>query len=398
MNDLTPKQVEVLAYLRAFFAQEDRLPTTRELADHFGFYQSAAMSHLTALVKKGHIECRATASSTRGYYRFTRSAIELAPSEWIAVDLDGTLAVYDEWRGITHIGPPIPAMVARVKAWLAEGRDVRIFTARVGPPHLHVPEELAQITCAIQDWCLEHIGAALPVTSIKDRHMIELWDDRARRVETNTGAEYSVLQSRYATDIQLLNDRCTEHALMHIEASKRDVQANQQLRVENEALRRVLRDIILHDGPGFPTGTCAKIAQTALEATPRPDMGEVSDGYHTFNELYDHRCTLFLGLMMAYPELSWASTQHHDGSTWEGGFIAGIQTPAGAVTYHLPSSMWGLAVITNAKVLERAPEWDGHTSADVITRLKAWMTSRVPPLRRGAVITFPKTTVTGSMP
>src|SRR5690349_18780615 len=53
-----------------------------------------------------------------------------AMSGWIGVDLDGTLAEYHGWKGVEHIGPPIPEMVARVKQWLAEGRDVRIFTAR----------------------------------------------------------------------------------------------------------------------------------------------------------------------------------------------------------------------------------------------------------------------------
>jgi len=51
-------------------------------------------------------------------------------SGWIGVDFDCTLAEYHGWNG-GELGPPIPAMVERVKAWLAEGREVRIFTARV---------------------------------------------------------------------------------------------------------------------------------------------------------------------------------------------------------------------------------------------------------------------------
>ena len=106
---------------------------------------------------------------------------------WIGVDLDGTLAVYDEWIDALHIGAPIPAMVERVKAWLVEGCDVRIFTARVGgqgePPH----PELETIRRTIEKWCLTHIGQSLPVTNAKDLHMVELWDDRAIQVVTNTG-------------------------------------------------------------------------------------------------------------------------------------------------------------------------------------------------------------------
>ena len=50
---------------------------------------------------------------------------------WIGVDLDGTLAEYAGWVSEEHIGHPVPMMLERVKAWLAEGKDVRIFTARV---------------------------------------------------------------------------------------------------------------------------------------------------------------------------------------------------------------------------------------------------------------------------
>jgi hypothetical protein len=115
---------------------------------------------------------------------------------WVGVDLDGTLAFYDEWRGPEHIGAPIPAMLARVKAWLADGRDVRIFTARVdggeaalalGNPAGQHYRDVAKVRAVIEAWCLQHIGVVLPVTNRKDYGMVELWDDRAVQVETNTG-------------------------------------------------------------------------------------------------------------------------------------------------------------------------------------------------------------------
>jgi hypothetical protein len=102
-------------------------------------------------------------------------------SGWIGVDLDGTLAVYDGWRDVGHIGPPVPAMLARVKAWLAEGREVRVVTARVGGWDSDAARS------AIEEWCVEHVGEKLVVTCAKDFGMIELWDDRAVQVETNTG-------------------------------------------------------------------------------------------------------------------------------------------------------------------------------------------------------------------
>ena len=55
---------------------------------------------------------------------------------WIGVDLDGTLAHYDEFRGDDYVGEPIEPMVERVKQWLDEGKDVRIFTARKPHPSI----------------------------------------------------------------------------------------------------------------------------------------------------------------------------------------------------------------------------------------------------------------------
>ena len=107
---------------------------------------------------------------------------------WIGVDLDGTLAEYKGWKSVEHIGAPIPEMLERVKKWLAEGKDVRIFTARVwsdGTPERNREEKLARM--AIVKWCKEHLGQMLPITNVKDYGMVALYDDRAVRVEENTG-------------------------------------------------------------------------------------------------------------------------------------------------------------------------------------------------------------------
>ena len=107
---------------------------------------------------------------------------------WIGVDLDGTLAKYDRWIAPDHIGSPVPEMLERVKKWLAEGQDVRIFTARVwsdGTPERNDQAKLARL--AIVAWCREHFGQVLQITCVKDFGMIALYDDRAVRVETNTG-------------------------------------------------------------------------------------------------------------------------------------------------------------------------------------------------------------------
>lgn len=109
---------------------------------------------------------------------------------WIGVDFDGTLAVYDGWKGPYDLGPPIPAMVKRVRAWLTAGRDVRIFTARVTdlPTNADGSEhDLVKVRAGLEAWCLEHLGRILPITNVKDWHLMELWDDRAVQVRPNTG-------------------------------------------------------------------------------------------------------------------------------------------------------------------------------------------------------------------
>lgn len=103
---------------------------------------------------------------------------------WVGVDLDGTLAKHEAWQGPTRIGAPIPEMVERVRRWLARGITVKVVTARMSDPD---PEVRRDVHIAIQDWTLEHVGASLPATCMKDYAMVELWDDRAVAVETNTG-------------------------------------------------------------------------------------------------------------------------------------------------------------------------------------------------------------------
>jgi len=108
----------------------------------------------------------------------------MSASGWIGVDLDGTLAYYEHWVSEAHIGAPIAPMVERVKAWLAAGKDVRIFTARAfGLEGEARPAAIA----AIEAWCLEHLGSVLRITCRKDFQMIRLYDDRCVQVEENTG-------------------------------------------------------------------------------------------------------------------------------------------------------------------------------------------------------------------
>jgi hypothetical protein len=94
------------------------------------------------------------------------------------------------------------------------------------------------------------------------------------------------------------------------------------------------------------------------------DIGELSDGYHTFNSLYDQRLFLFAALVNTYTDHSWKSRRHFDGEECFGGdwFIVGVTTPRGDYTYHYENKHWDMF---KCKELETAPQWDGHTDKDV---------------------------------
>lgn len=114
------------------------------------------------------------------------------------------------------------------------------------------------------------------------------------------------------------------------------------------------------------------------------DNIHVGDEYHTMDELYDHRMMLFTVLCNCIESHdnwsphavsdkvsgAWKSLLHHDGTMfgpeW---FIMGIQLKNGKqITYHLKvEPYWSLARFVPQ--FDRAPEYDGHTSEDVLERL-----------------------------
>jgi hypothetical protein len=144
---------------------------------------------------------------------------------WIGVDLDGTTCEYHGWTKWCEFGPPIPAMIARIRAWLEAGRTVRVVTARVGLPRLGLGSSEPRLSKVRRNTCYKsgerfsdsemaeaiqrHLapdlnGAILPVQCYKDLHMIELWDDRAVQVVPNTG---QTLAEEHAAELSALRGK-----------------------------------------------------------------------------------------------------------------------------------------------------------------------------------------------
>ena len=140
---------------------------------------------------------------------------------WYGFDLDGTLAKYDGWKGIDHIGEPVDLMVARIKKMHDEGKVVKILTARVAPranaeykdrEQCAPPDYVAKADFSglsanaktrvknmylyldtwgarefVIDWCLRNLGFLPEITHEKDHLMLELYDDRVKQVVPNEG-------------------------------------------------------------------------------------------------------------------------------------------------------------------------------------------------------------------
>lgn len=112
-----------------------------------------------------------------------------------------------------------------------------------------------------------------------------------------------------------------------------------------------------------------------MALTQDKSIGEISDGYHTFNELYEHRfalwealCRVLVKVHHRCDDVAWRSRRHSDGTNYPGWFLLGLFYDLGEqITYHLPDKEWGNCDF--AQELDLAPKFDGHSSADVLHRL-----------------------------
>lgn len=158
---------------------------------------------------------------------------------WYGFDLDGTLAKYDKWEGIDHIGEPVKPMVDLIKKMHDEGRVVKILTARVAPranveykyrekctppdytstadfsgfpvngktwiENMYLGLDTWGAREFIIDWCLKNLGFLPEITHEKDHLMLELYDDRVKQVVPNEGLLVEDLYREYGEMLQKVN-------------------------------------------------------------------------------------------------------------------------------------------------------------------------------------------------
>jgi hypothetical protein len=134
-----------------------------------------------------------------------------------------------------------------------------------------------------------------------------------------------------------------------------------------------LEPLNLRVASGHDADTIRALLTQTLRALPG-GSDVISDGFHTFGELYDHRraLTAVLASAAATEGDSWRSKAHHpeDSPMFEGGyFIVGIKLPTGTITYHYKLSHWDdFAAVPE---LEHAPKWDGAAPGETVDRLMA---------------------------
>jgi hypothetical protein len=103
--------------------------------------------------------------------------------------------------------------------------------------------------------------------------------------------------------------------------------------------------------------------------------GNTSDGYHTFNELYEFRKAYNVALFNEWAKFDipqydvHKSWKHNNGELCFGGgwFIVVANLPNGQISNHYEAKDWDLFKIP---IVDKAKyEFDGHTGEDVIKRL-----------------------------
>lgn len=108
------------------------------------------------------------------------------------------------------------------------------------------------------------------------------------------------------------------------------------------------------------------------------DMGEVSDGYHTFNELYYYRMLYNAAFFNLLPK-EWVhkSKRHHTGEECFGGgwFIVMANLPTGQVSNHYELKDWNLFKVPEKEI---ADEWDGHTPQEAAERIHKYLQQERP--------------------
>ena len=173
-----------------------------------------------------------------------------------------------------------------------------------------------------------------------------------------------------------------------LERAKKMLASKRSVIVEKQALETIFPELVSEDekmreaakhglqqlGWEHINGIKIKDILAWLEMLKEPeDKGEISDGYHTFNELYRYRMLYNAAFFNLLPkQIVHKSKRHHDGEKCFGGgwFIVMANLPTGQISNHYELKDWDLFQIPEKEV---ADEWDGHTPQEAAERLHEYL-------------------------
>jgi len=108
-----------------------------------------------------------------------------------------------------------------------------------------------------------------------------------------------------------------------------------------------------------------KINEEIKDAKIRGEnIKNISDGHHTFDDLYREKVVLLALTCNSNSELAWKSKKHFDEKNdpmFNGDFIVGLITPKGIANFHIKLPYWNMFDIEE---LVHAPKYDGHSWDD----------------------------------
>ena len=116
MKEMTPRQREVLGFMRSFSDRHGAPPTVREIAERFRFTPRAAFDHLRALERKGELQRRVTDRRVSRTLILTERAHSRRPSREIPIlgriaagqptfaaeSREESIPVRPEWIALAH--------------------------------------------------------------------------------------------------------------------------------------------------------------------------------------------------------------------------------------------------------------------------------------------------------
>ena len=105
----------------------------------------------------------------------------------------------------------------------------------------------------------------------------------------------------------------------------------------------------------------------------------LTDGYHTMEELYEHRYLLYINLALSLKQYAYIAEANQNGEKWGDSFILGIHIEEGMqISYHIPNKYRHLCDFVNPlDIYHLDTIWDGHTPQNVLERLELMLTDNL---------------------